>query len=334
MANATLDAIRTKVRRLTRAPSEAQLTTTQLDEYINTFILYDFPEHLRLFSLRTTLTFFTQPYIDEYDSDVVAPNPLSNFKNRYITVHPPIYIAGFPAMFTQSRAEFFAIYPKIESIQSIGTEGDGVTTVFNGTIPSAPFLRNEVLISSIDNNNNGLAARDIPVAGSSVGNLEDPITGAIIGTVNYVTGVFTVTFPLAPAAGAAINSQTVPYQPALPQSLLYYDNKFQLRPVPDQPYRVQMEVYIRPTEFFASNETPDLEQWWQYIAYGAAKKVLEDRMDMESVQMIMPEFKQQERLVLRRTIVQYTNERVATIYTQQSGLGASWGWGPNSGGLW
>ena len=43
----TLAQIQTKVRRLTRSISEQQLSTTELNNYINTSVLYDFPEHLR-----------------------------------------------------------------------------------------------------------------------------------------------------------------------------------------------------------------------------------------------------------------------------------------------
>ena len=79
-----------------------------------------------------------------------------------------------------------------------------------------------------------------------------------------------------------------------------------------------------------SGQSPQLEEWWQYIAYGSAKKIFEDRLDMESVQMIVPEYRKQETLCLRRTIVQYTNERTATIYTEQAGGGSDgsgfWGW--------
>ena len=107
-------------------------------------------------------------------------------------------------------------------------------------------------------------------------------------------------------------------QPTLPQTLFFYDGKFFLRPVPDQPYRVQMEVYKRPTELLQSGQNPELNEWWQYIAYGAAKKIFEDRMDLESVQMILPEYKKQEALILRRTIVQQTSQRTSTIYEQES----------------
>jgi hypothetical protein len=91
-----------------------------------------------------------------------------------------------------------------------------------------------------------------------------------------------------------------------------------------------MEVYVRPTYLMDTSQSPLLQEWWQYIAYGAAKKIFEDAMDTDSVALIMPEFKKQEALCLRRTIVQYTNERTATIYTDQTGMGTGtgqWGWG-------
>src|SRR5690348_14427063 len=138
----TLQAIQQKARRLTRSMSEAVLSTTDLNNYINTFLLYDLPEHLRLFESRTTFTFVCNPYQDVYYTDEVhnvPTSPLYNFQNLYITVHPPLYIAGYESMYSQSREQFFGVYPKVNSIQSIGTAGDGVTTAFSGTIPNAPF---------------------------------------------------------------------------------------------------------------------------------------------------------------------------------------------------
>ena len=73
MADSTLAAIRTKIRRLTHSPSAALITDAQIDEYVNTFVLYDFPETLRLFSLRKTLTFYTEPNEDVYETNTVDP---------------------------------------------------------------------------------------------------------------------------------------------------------------------------------------------------------------------------------------------------------------------
>jgi hypothetical protein len=359
MADSSLQAIQTKVRRLTRSPSVNQLSDGDLNQYINTAVLYDFPEHLRLFNLRTTFTFYTQPYVDAYPTNLNPIStseviyPLQNFDNLYLTIHPPIYIAGYQALYLESRDQLFGIYPKLNQISSIGTTGNGVTTSFSGVIntqqqgttiggvqTTTVLLQNQVLFSSIDSNFNGLALVDYPLYPAQ----QSPSIGALglpgqpetlpspYGQINYVTGAYTINFPVAPGAGQAINYQVVPVQPALPQTMCYYDSHIILRPVPDQVYRVQMEVYQRPTELLAQNQSPQLEEWWQYIAYLSAKKVFEDRMDMDSVQMIMPELKKQEMLVQRRTIVEYTSQRAATIYTEDNGSAGAYGPGWWSGG--
>ncbi len=360
-----LSNIETKVRRLTRSPSISQLSEADLDNYINTFVVYDFPEHLRTFNLRTPFTFFCNPGQDVYPTDIasfggVNTNPLYNFQNLYLTVHPPAYIAGYQALYTQSREQFFGIYPMVNSIASIngGVRGDGITTSFTGVINSQQsivppgitqqisLLQNNVLFSSVNSAGAGLALADVPVLDTAtgnptlIGNLYNPASAAYqaakqtpptvvdaTNTINYLTGRFTITFPSAPASGAPINSQSVPQVLALPQAIMYYNNQFTLRPVPDQPYRINFEVYQRPSAMLSSGSYPELEEYWQFIAYGAAKKIFEDRMDMESVQMIMPEYNQQLRMCLRRSIVQYTNERVATIYTEQTNFGQGNGWG-------
>jgi hypothetical protein len=179
---------------------------------------------------------------------------------------------------------------------------------------------------------------DYPIS-ATIGNLYIPGGSPTSTTVqdvnnyvNYITGAFTLTFATAPGSGQPINSQTVPYVASRPQAILFFNNSFILRPIPDQPYRIDIQVYVRPTELISSGQVPELEQWWQYLAYLSAKKVFEDRMDLESVQQIMPELKMQERLVLRTTIVDQTKERSATIYTQQTGWmnGGFWG---NSGSI-
>ena len=321
----TLDQIRVKVRRLTRSPSISQISDSSIDDYINTFVLYDFPEHLRMAYLRTTLTFYTEPNVAEYWTNTTDPDdPLYNFDNEYITTHDPAYIAGYPAYYTQSRQQFYNIYPMTNSIASIGTAGNGIQTHFAGTLSSIPILMGNVTFSSVDINGDGLVLID-----DWSGNLVIPNSTATIpaSTIDYVTGAYVLNFPIAPALGAAINSQTVPYQPSRPQAICYYENSFILRPVPDQPYPINLEVYRRPSELLLTTDMPELSEWWQYIAYGAAKKILEDRMDPDTVQIIMPEFKKQETLILRRSIIQQSNQRTATIYTEQTNIGTGFNWG-------
>jgi len=321
-----LDTIRIKIRRLTRSPSEAQITDDQIDDYINTFILYDFPEHVRLFTTRTKFSFYTQPYVDIYDTNTdLATSPLYNFRNVYTTVHTPAYIDGYDAKLSQSEAEFYGIYPKTSSVKALVATGDGATVDFDGTLSAHPVTQENVMFTSVDANGNGIILVDEPeidpVTGQRGvnGDLIVPNAVAAVGTINYYTGVYDLTFPVAPDDGATIYSHTLPYSAARPNTILYYNNIFTVRPIPDKVYKITMEAYKRPTELLFDDQVPGLEQWASYIAYGAAKKVFEDRMDTESIEKIMPEFKQQEILCLRRTIVQQSDERTDTIYTGQTG---------------
>lgn len=336
MADSTLTAIRTKVRRLTLSPSESQLTTAELDEYVNTFYQQDFPEHLRLFTNLVPFKFYTQPNVATYASNsdaLTAINTLSDYKNLVISTHDPFYIDGLPAFFSQSPSEFYALYPQVKSVGDTQLRGDGATTSFSGTLSSllgnqpvenrgSAILEGSVSFTSKTTTNGGL-------------NLVDDSNGVLdgdgSGTINYLTGAFTLNFSTAPADGEPINFHVYTYTASVPRAVMYYGNVFTVRPIPDDVYEVSFQVYQTFTDFASSSSTPELNQWWQYISYGAAKKIFEDRMDMDNVALILPEFKQQERLVLRRTIVQNTNERVATIYTEGAGLGGGWFWNGNNG---
>ena len=298
MADSTLTAIRTKVRRLTRSPSTTQLSNSQIDEYVNTFIQYDLPGHLKLFTQTENFVFYTEPDVAVYGTSVINPN-------IYINVDQPVYIDGRQATFLQSQEQFYGLYPKTLQKSATGDTGDGATVTFTGTLSDIPILKNHVSFTAIDTNNDGLTLYD-----DGAGTL----SGDGTGTINYLTGAYSLTFSAAPATSDVIYSHTHAYEASRPDTIMYFNNEMVLRPVPDQSYRVEMQVYVRPSELLAASSSPDLEQWWQYIAYGAAKKVFEDRTDIESVALITPELKQQEILANRRTINQISKQRTATIY--------------------
>ena len=341
MALNTLEKIITKVRRLTRSPSTAQLSEDQIKEYINTAYLYDFPETLRLISLRKTLTFFTEPNVDKYETSTVVDNPLYNFKNLYVNTDRPIYVAGYNQYVSQDRTQFYNLYPRINFEESIGT-GDGATDTYSGTLTNLPILQNNVTFSGISTAGVATVLVDVPVLDATTGiptqdgNLyplgSEPTTAPTVitptNTINYFTGVYSITFNTDIGNGDDVQAQYVPYVAGRPTAVLLYDNAFYFRQVPDDIYRVELDVYVQPTELLATAH-PELDQWSQYLAYLAAKKVFEDRMDIESVQQIMPELKNQERLVLRRTLVQQTKQRTSTIYTDQVDRSGWRGWGNN-----
>ena len=341
--------IRTKVRRLTRSPSAAQLSDPEIDNYVNTFILYDMPQTLQLFDLKQTLTFYTRAYIADYPTnDVNQLDPLYDFKNRYISIWNPLYIAGFPGVIAQSRELFYTMYPQQNYINGEPYLGDGLQRTFFGRLSYRPVMENFVTFSSqgidpITGDIITLTLHDIPHVDPATGNTTT--TGDLVvpnqpapavpdpdNIINYVTGNYRLTFPTAPAVGKPINSEVIPYVAARPYTLLYYNDTFTFRPIPDQAYAVSLDVQLRPTSLLHDPaNAPEIEQWWQYYAYGAAKKVFEDRLDQDSIQLIMPELLNQETLVQRKTVIQQSTQRTATIYNQPMNYRYGYGWGSDWG---
>jgi hypothetical protein len=154
------------------------------------------------------------------------------------------------------------------------------------------------------------------------------------GTVDYVTTEITVTFPVAPAAGTMINVWAATYQVGRPYNLLFWNNEFTIRPVPDNVYLCEIEVFQTPAQFMATTDNPILNQWSQYIAYGAACEILRDRQDVEGVQNLMEGFMRQEGLVLERQAVEEIFQPNITLFNSTNlGFGVGVGNGYGTGGF-
>lgn len=315
----TLEQIRIKIRRLTRSPSSSQITDTEIDNYVNTFVLYDFPQEIKIDSLKRILSFYTSPYIDKYENNTTDPeHPLYNFKNKYSLITTPVYIAGYQAYFTKSLQDFYNMYPKKQFVQQVAT-GDGITSVFDDTLTGIPVLRNEVGFSSVDINGNPLIVYD-----DGNGNLIGDVAGVLgDNTIDYITGEYELEFDIAPATGEEIWSSTYIYNPSRPNAVLLYDDVFYIRPIPDKTYKIEIETLIRPTELLDATDQPEISQWWQYISYGAAIKIYQDRSNVEGVAELMREFQRQERMVLRKTISSLADERTSTIFVQQTNINSN-----------
>jgi len=97
-------------------------------------------------------------------------------------------------------------------------------------------------------------------------------------------------------------------------------------PVPNGAHKITLTCFLRPTELLNNGDVPDLVEWAQYIAFGAAKKIYEDRFDWESVAALMPAFKEQEALCLRRTLMQQKDQRTASIFNSDMGGNSNYWW--------
>jgi len=295
----TLQAIRDKIRKVTGRPSVNQITDAEIDEYINTFLRYDLPEHLRLFILRTKYSFNLSPN-----------QPYYNFadKNNYLTVESPAYVAGYDTQFFQDYQVFKNLFPEKRYVLQLSV-GTGVAGPYGGTFTYTPVKPTTVFISTVDNAGNSLVCKD-----DGLGNLTGNI--ALGATVNYQTGaVAGITWTGVISAGTVIYMQAANYQVGRPVAVLFFNNTFEFWPVPDKAYLFEVTAYKNPLALVNPPDEPDLREWWEFIAWGASLKIFADNLDMESYAKAEGLFERHKILIERRTLKQLSTQRARTIYS-------------------
>lgn len=284
----TLLDIRNKVRSVTGRPSTDQITDAQLNTYINNYYVFTMPFELKEQITNQFLEFKTTPGVDIY-----------SFPGGYFTDQPGAYADGFPMVFYQDPDIFFQDWPQQYAVDNIAT-GDGVTTVFTGGLQNPPIIIGSLFITADD-----------PTGFQQV--LQDQGDGTLsgdgTGTINYLTGAYSATFNVAPAATAVIYAKYQGYASNRPQGVLFFNNEFTLRPVPDQAYQILMQGYIKPINLTLDTDTPLQEEWGALIAYGASLEVFNDTGDNDNYDAYFPIFKRFENVALGRTIQQYTAEQ-------------------------
>ncbi len=177
-----------------------------------------------------------------------------------------------------------------------------------------------------------------PIGGQENANLPNnaypplALTPQYCGTVNYVTTQISLLLPVPIQPGSQLNIWAATYQVGRPYNLLFWNNELTIRPVPDNVYLVEVETYQTPAQFMSLTSHPVLNQWAQYIAYGAACEILRDRQDIEGVANLMEGFKRQEALVLERQAVEEIQQPNITLFnTTNTGYGYGTGWGIGQG---
>ncbi len=336
--------MRATTRRMTARYTEQQMTTAQIDRYINLAYTLHFPEQFKNSKLTKPFTFYTVPNVDTYDFPYQ-----SGFTNQggdptpgNITISPPVYCQGYILRYYQDKTTFYNRWPKLTVNQQVDV-GDGTSGPYLGTIPSTPFLRAQldifgnvteaaVLISAFDDTGFNLTITDVAVANSNTGNLS-LLDGTVIGTVNYLTGAYTFTLPVGTIPTTAnIFASVVPYQSSRPTDVIFYNQQITFRPVPQQVYQVEFQVSQQPTELIASLDMPELDEWYLFICCIAAKLIYNDFPDEEGMASLMPIYQDQLQMAQRRTLRQMGSQRAQTIFSQPGRPLASWFFGTEYSG--
>lgn len=140
-------------------------------------------------------------------------------------------------------------------------------------------------------------------------------------TINYQTGEITgLVFAEDIPEGTPIQIQYNPKQFSIPLAIMLYQNQFTLAPTPNAGYTIELTCYRQPIQaLLASDMTgnPELSEWWEILAVGAAKKIFEERLDSDGVIFIDKMLKERYDIIETRTYAQISQERINTIYTDQ-----------------
>lgn len=359
MSIATLADIITKIRRLTGTANDFSLTDAQIIDYINSFYLYDFPAMFRSLKLKDRYTFNTQRGIDVYPFD----------SEHFTTVEGPCYCMKRAIPMYQNPAGFWGLNFNWQFQQNL-TQGDGTVGPYIGILNNIPIIRsanNNPMVSSplsstlpfpignpvtfpqanIARVQNILITANIAL-GTTLNVTDDGngnLIGNGIGTIDYDSGVISLSFVNPIPAGNVIQVQYGPANMNIPLSIMFYQNQFTLRPVPDQGYTIELISYRQPSQALLGSEDPDnpdttgvpeLKEWWECIAFGASKKIYEDRLDPDGVALMEKSLVQMYSVAEARTYAQIGKQSINTLFRDQlaqSYQGTGWGFGSGSGSL-
>jgi len=138
--------------------------------------------------------------------------------------------------------------------------------------------------------------------------------------INYLTGqIENLYFPEAIPNGVKINAQCYFFASGLPRAVLYNNNVLTFRSPPSQQWLVELDAYLTPAAYLSTESSIQFAYMSEYIARGAARKILSDTGDVEQFNFYEPLFREQETLVWKRSQRQFTSTRTPTIFSKGPG---------------
>lgn len=343
----------TKTRKLTGSSNAFQVTDSYIVQQMHSFYSYDLPAKFRSLKLKDVYTFTTNIGQDVYPFNselyITVNQPCFCAKREIKLFHNPwsFYAANFnwqqftnfasgngttgpysgfttAAPFipsvnndpgTQSNPNLFFPQSRVQNIlitaNVIGTNGIGQTQ--NVTDDGQGNLIQIFQTSNSTNQEYGwtyyrqYASSTPTIPGNA--------------TINYQTGEISgLVFAEAIPEGNPIQIQYNPKQFSIPLAIMFYQNQFTLCPTPDTGYTVELTCYRQPIQALladAMTGNPELSEWWEILAVGAAKKIFEERLDSDGVIFIDKMLKERYDVIETRTYAQIGQERISTLYTDQ-----------------
>ncbi len=358
-----------KTRQLTASSNAFQITDSYLVQQMNSFYTYDLPAKFRSLKLKDIYTFTTNIGQDVYPFNselyITVDNPCYCAKREIKLFNDPWSFYG--VNFNWQSQENFSVGTNSAGPYSGNTLGFPISPSVNNdpgpqANPSLYFTQGRVqniLITANAIGANGVGQTQ-SVTDDGQGNLIQIFqtsnstdqeygwtyyrqyassTPLVAGnaTINYQTGVITgLTFAQSISPGTPIQIQYNARKPSQPLAIMFYQNQFTLAPMPDKGYTIELTAYRSPIKaLLAQNQSgnPELSEWWEILAVGAAKKIFENRLDSDGIMLMDKMLRERYDIIETRTYASIGQRSIYTIYTDQltQNYGQT-GFGVNSAG--
>lgn len=257
------------------------------------------------------------------------PNPLNPPFNYILRGH--VDVTGIIALANSAFGQYVDP-PIVTNAEAIGATGTIASVPVANCFPSVYITSNlqdgtSVSVSDSGQFLSGNQNLGLLMNGGQYPNGNTPIFNGYNSTqnvINYFTGeVSNMYFPVAIPQGININAQCYFFASGIPRGCLFNNNTLTFRMPPSQQWLVEVDAYLTPAGFLSTNQAIQFSYMSEYIARGAARKILSDTGDVEQFQFYEPLFIEQEQLVWKRSQRQFTSTRTETIYSRGPNFGNS-----------
>lgn len=300
-------AILDEFRAIAGVPDASMLSDVQCANLINYFYQYVLPKELKIFWGYTNYQFFCEANVDQY----LAPF-------GFQTVNPSVYADGFPIEWYIDPDTFYQDWPEQQNKQEVAN-GNGAINDFSFNVSAYPVLPRSLYVTDgtqvVQDDGAGGFTQVSPLSS----------TGAVSGSVDYITGVVSnLSFLSAPAVSTSIVATSQTYMPNRPQGILFYPqqpllnatqssldavNMFVLRPVPDQVYLIKLHGIQVPPAFLNYTDVPFRPDLGPLIALGAALHRFKKLNQMDQYEQYLPEYNRFKDVCMQDTYEEYLYER-------------------------
>lgn len=286
----TLADIRSVFRNITGQAAGMGMTDATVDDFINKFIGFSMLEDFKPSNLLVDYKFNTLANQVTYSFDLTT----------YMSLEPGFFINGNQLLYYQDRSLWLRDF-QYQYQQTTANTGDGVTILFTGTLGTGLIVPGTVVFT--DN------VQVFTDGGAGVLYLNTaPTTPA--GTINYTTGIYSITFGIAPVDGQPIYATYAPIINGRPRAM-YYDGAgtIQFSPIPDTSYTIEGSAYLLPVALLTQASQPTLAQWGYTIAYGASLECFRQFGQLDQVAAYTPQYEKHLDLSLSIATQQSSNQR-------------------------